>query len=144
MSTKVNKHRPTQTPKDAITTASAQDTVLADPKTERRFTREGWLSFANDFAKGSLERLIERKDHYLAAATETVSQAFGTELTTFQSSRLKQFELAKASVRALLRYEPGLRPVLKKGGFLTRDSRVVERKKYGKPKARRSFQFSKR
>ena len=46
--------------------------------------------------------------------------------------------------RALLRYEPGLRPVLKKGGFLTRDSRVVERKKYGKPKARKSFQFSKR
>ena len=41
-------------------------------------------------------------------------------------------------------YEPGLRPVLKQGGFLTRDSRVVERKKYGKAKARRSFQFSKR
>ena len=46
--------------------------------------------------------------------------------------------------RALLRYEPGLRAVLKKGGFLTRDSRTVERKKYGKPKARKSFQFSKR
>ena len=46
--------------------------------------------------------------------------------------------------RALLNYEPGLRGVLKKGGFLTRDSRVVERKKYGRAKARRSFQFSKR
>ena len=46
--------------------------------------------------------------------------------------------------RALLNYEPGLRPALKSGGFLTRDSRVVERKKYGKAKARRSFQFSKR
>ncbi|MEL6364568.1 MAG: 30S ribosomal protein S9 [Pseudomonadota bacterium] len=46
--------------------------------------------------------------------------------------------------RALTFYEPGLRPVLKKAGFLTRDSRVVERKKYGKAKARRSFQFSKR
>ena len=46
--------------------------------------------------------------------------------------------------RALTYYEPGLRPVLKKGGFLTRDSRAVERKKYGKAKARRSFQFSKR
>jgi small subunit ribosomal protein S9 len=46
--------------------------------------------------------------------------------------------------RALTYYEPGLRPVLKKAGFLTRDSRVVERKKYGKAKARRSFQFSKR
>ncbi|WP_223476784.1 30S ribosomal protein S9 [Oricola indica] len=46
--------------------------------------------------------------------------------------------------KALTYYEPELRTVLKKGGFLTRDSRVVERKKYGKAKARRSFQFSKR
>ncbi len=46
--------------------------------------------------------------------------------------------------KALTYYEPGLRPVLKSGGFLTRDSRVVERKKYGRAKARRSFQFSKR
>ena len=46
--------------------------------------------------------------------------------------------------KALTYYEPGLRPILKHGGFLTRDSRVVERKKYGKAKARRSFQFSKR
>lgn len=46
--------------------------------------------------------------------------------------------------KALTYYEPDLRSVLKSGGFLTRDSRVVERKKYGKRKARRSFQFSKR
>ena len=46
--------------------------------------------------------------------------------------------------KALTYYEPELRTVLKKGGFLTRDSRIVERKKYGKAKARRSFQFSKR
>lgn len=46
--------------------------------------------------------------------------------------------------RALTYFEPGLRGVLKQGGFMTRDSRVVERKKYGKRKARRSFQFSKR
>lgn len=46
--------------------------------------------------------------------------------------------------RALTYFEPALRPVLKKGGFLTRDARVVERKKYGRAKARRSFQFSKR
>lgn len=46
--------------------------------------------------------------------------------------------------KALTYYEPELRTILKKGGFLTRDSRVVERKKYGKAKARRSFQFSKR
>ena len=46
--------------------------------------------------------------------------------------------------KALTYYEPELRAVLKKGGFLTRDSRVVERKKFGKMKARRSYQFSKR
>ncbi len=46
--------------------------------------------------------------------------------------------------KALTSFEPGLRPALKQGGFLTRDARRVERKKYGKPKARRSFQFSKR
>jgi small subunit ribosomal protein S9 len=46
--------------------------------------------------------------------------------------------------KALTAFEPELRPALKKEGFLTRDPRVVERKKYGKKKARRSFQFSKR
>jgi|SRR5271170_4308614 small subunit ribosomal protein S9 len=46
--------------------------------------------------------------------------------------------------KALTNYEPELRPVLKKEGFLTRDARIVERKKYGHKKARRSFQFSKR
>ena len=46
--------------------------------------------------------------------------------------------------KALMSFEPDLRAPLKRGGFLTRDPRVVERKKYGKAKARRSFQFSKR
>jgi small subunit ribosomal protein S9 len=46
--------------------------------------------------------------------------------------------------KALTNFEPDLRSVLKKGGFLTRDSRSVERKKYGRAKARKSFQFSKR
>ena len=46
--------------------------------------------------------------------------------------------------KALTYYEPALRGPLKKEGFLTRDSRVVERKKFGRKKARRSFQFSKR
>ena len=46
--------------------------------------------------------------------------------------------------KALTYYEPSNRPALKAAGFLTRDSRVVERKKYGRRKARRSFQFSKR
>src|SRR5918997_374911 len=46
--------------------------------------------------------------------------------------------------QALTRYEPSLRSTVKRAGFLTRDPRVVERKKYGRAKARRSFQFSKR
>jgi len=46
--------------------------------------------------------------------------------------------------KALTQFEPDLRGILKRGGFLTRDPRVVERKKYGRAKARRSFQFSKR
>jgi len=46
--------------------------------------------------------------------------------------------------QALTKYEPALRSMVKAAGFLTRDSRVVERKKYGRAKARRSFQFSKR
>jgi len=46
--------------------------------------------------------------------------------------------------QALTRYEPALRTAVKRAGFLTRDPRVVERKKYGRAKARRSFQFSKR
>ena len=46
--------------------------------------------------------------------------------------------------KAMVFYEPNLRSPLKKAGFLTRDSRVVERKKYGRKKARRSYQFSKR
>ena len=46
--------------------------------------------------------------------------------------------------KALVDYEPDLHAILKKGGFLTRDARKVERKKYGQPKARKRFQFSKR
>ncbi len=46
--------------------------------------------------------------------------------------------------KALTAYDPPLRPALKKGGFMTRDPRTVERKKYGQPKARKKFQFSKR
>jgi small subunit ribosomal protein S9 len=46
--------------------------------------------------------------------------------------------------KALTNFEPDLRPALKREGFLTRDARVVERKKYGRKKARKSFQFSKR
>lgn len=52
--------------------------------------------------------------------------------------------LRLAISRAIARLDPDLRPLLRKKGFLTRDARIVERKKYGQPKARKRFQYSKR
>ncbi len=75
----------------------------------------------------------ERKDQYDVVCTVTGGGLSG------QAGAVRH-----GISKALIAFEPVLRPVLKKGGFLTRDSRVVERKKYGKAKARRSFQFSKR
>ena len=75
----------------------------------------------------------ERKDQYDVVCTVTGGGLSG------QAGAVRH-----GISKALTFFEPTLRPVLKKGGFLTRDSRVVERKKYGKAKARRSFQFSKR
>ncbi len=77
--------------------------------------------------------VTERKDQYDVICTVKGGGLFG------QAGAIKH-----GISRALTFYEPGLRPALKKEGFLTRDSRVVERKKYGRRKARRSFQFSKR
>ncbi len=92
------------------------------------------------FARPVLRMLIaqplevaERKDQYDIICTVTGGGLSG------QAGAVRH-----GLSRALTYYEPTLRPVLKKGGFLTRDARVVERKKYGKAKARRSFQFSKR
>lgn len=69
---------------------------------------------------------------------DTVAQVSGGGLSG-QAGAVKH-----GIAKALTFYEPALRSLLKKAGFLTRDPRVVERKKYGKRKARRSFQFSKR
>ncbi len=76
---------------------------------------------------------VDRKDQYDVVATVSGGGLSG------QAGAIRH-----GLSKALTHYEPDLRPVLKKGGFLTRDPRVVERKKYGKAKARRSFQFSKR
>lgn len=75
----------------------------------------------------------ERKDQYDVVCTVTGGGLSG------QAGAVRH-----GISKALTYYEPALRGVLKKGGFLTRDSRVVERKKYGRAKARKSFQFSKR
>jgi len=74
-----------------------------------------------------------------------VADQFGVMCTVKGGGLSGQAGAVKHGIsKALSGYDPELRPALKAAGFLTRDSRVVERKKYGKPKARRSFQFSKR
>ena len=92
------------------------------------------------FARPSLRLVInqpfdiaERRDQYDVEATVHGGGLSG------QAGAVKH-----GIAQALTRYEPALRTVVKQAGFLTRDSRVVERKKYGRAKARRSFQFSKR
>jgi len=77
--------------------------------------------------------IAERRDQYDVMATVVGGGLSG------QAGAVKH-----GIAQALTRYEPALRTVVKQAGFLTRDPRVVERKKYGRAKARRSFQFSKR
>ena len=96
--------------------------------------------FAAYFARPVLQMILkqplvaaERVDQYDIRATVTGGGLSG-----------QAGAVSHGLSKALTYYEPELRAVLKKGGFLTRDSRIVERKKYGKAKARRSFQFSKR
>lgn len=96
--------------------------------------------FRSYFARPVLQLIVEqpataaeRKDQYDVVATVAGGGLSG------QAGAVRH-----GISKALTYYEPELRAVLKKGGFLTRDSRVVERKKYGRAKARKSFQFSKR
>jgi small subunit ribosomal protein S9 len=96
--------------------------------------------FAEYFARPVLQMILQQP---LVAAARTGQ--FDIIATVAGGGLSGQAGAVRHGVsKALTYFEPGLRPVLKKGGFLTRDSRVVERKKYGKAKARRSFQFSKR
>ena len=74
----------------------------------------------------------------------TVGDFIATSFLRLKAIKIERNAPRHGISRALTNYEPELRPILKKAGFLTRDPRVVERKKYGKAKARRSFQFSKR
>ena len=92
------------------------------------------------FARPVLRMLLNQP--FVAAERE---QQFDVQCTVTGGGLSGQAGAVRHGIsRALVKFEPPLRGVLKKGGFLTRDSRVVERKKYGKAKARRSFQFSKR
>ena len=96
--------------------------------------------FKDYFARPVLQMILQQP----IVATERVDQ-FDIVATVAGGGLSGQAGAIRHGISlALTRYEPALRTVLKPGGFLTRDSRVVERKKYGRAKARRSFQFSKR
>jgi small subunit ribosomal protein S9 len=92
------------------------------------------------FARGVLQMVIGQ-----AFTVAGVAGEFDVMATVKGGGLSGQAGAVKHGIsQALTLYEPSLRPALKAAGYLTRDSRVVERKKYGKRKARRSFQFSKR
>jgi small subunit ribosomal protein S9 len=96
--------------------------------------------FAKYFARPVLQLIVKQP----IVAAERLDQ-YDVNVTVAGGGLSGQAGAVRHGIsKALTYFEPALRPVLKKGGFLTRDSRVVERKKYGKAKARRSFQFSKR
>lgn len=96
--------------------------------------------FAAYFARPVLQLIVKQP----IVATERTDQ-YDVVVTVAGGGLSGQAGAVRHGIsKALNFFEPSLRPVLKKGGFLTRDSRVVERKKYGKAKARKSFQFSKR
>lgn len=112
---------------------------------QKKNTREGKKAtkerdFSEYFARPVLQMVV--KQPLVATGRETqfdiVASVAGGGLSG-QAGALRH-----GISKALTYFEPELRGTLKAGGFLTRDSRVVERKKYGRAKARRSFQFSKR
>ena len=90
--------------------------------------------------------LLEDRNRVLFPLTVTGNQEkFNVTISVLGGGTTGQAGAVSHGIsRALTLYEPDLRAILKVAGFLTRDSRVVERKKYGRAKARRSFQFSKR
>lgn len=146
-----------------VVAASEEETVVAEPKIDelgRAYaTGKRKTAVARVWIKPGSGRIsVNGKDHteYFGRAVLQMiikqplvaaerNDQFDIVCTVAGSGPSGQAGAVRHGIaRALTFYEPALRSVLKKGGFLTRDSRVVERKKYGRKKARRSFQFSKR
>jgi small subunit ribosomal protein S9 len=99
-----------------------------------------FIDYSEYFARPVLQMIL-RQPFQVAG----VSDQFDVVATVAGGGLSGQAGAVKHGIsKALQLYDPALRPALKAAGFLTRDARVVERKKYGKRKARRSFQFSKR
>jgi small subunit ribosomal protein S9 len=137
------------------------------PAREKKIDAQG-RAYATGKRKNAIARVwvkrghgritVNGKDHAEYFARPVLQMMLRQPLVT--ANRADQFDIVATVVggglsgqagalrhglsKALTYYEPELRGILKKAGFLTRDSRIVERKKYGRAKARRSFQFSKR
>lgn len=95
------------------------------------------ISYLN---RESLEMMIKQP----LEVTETISSVDISVNVNGGGVRGQAGAIRHGISRALVKFDESNRPVLKKNGFLTRDSRMVERKKYGQPGARKKFQFSKR
>ena len=154
--------------KSAVSGTSAAETVAAAIAPRVAVRDKLGRSYATGKRKNAIARVwikpgsgkitINGKDQMQYIAREILRMMIAQPLEV--TDRLTQFDVdctvqgsglsgQAGAIRhglshALTHYEPALRPVLKPHGFLTRDSRVVERKKYGRAKARKSFQFSKR
>ena len=144
-------------------TQAVEETVIREPKIDAQGRAYATGKRKNAVARvwikpGKGEITINGRDQEVYFARPVLRMMIAQPLQI--ADRLGQFDVVvsvegsglsgqagavrHAIAKALTYYEPGLRTVLKPHGFLTRDPRVVERKKYGKAKARRSFQFSKR
>jgi small subunit ribosomal protein S9 len=151
----------------AATKAATQAAAPVAPKHERKVDAQG-RSYATGKRKDAIARVwIKPGSGKVTVNGRDVAQYFARPVLRMVVNqpfgivnRVGQFDVVATVVggglsgqagavrhgisKALTYYEPGLRGALKLEGFLTRDSRTVERKKYGRAKARRSFQFSKR
>jgi small subunit ribosomal protein S9 len=144
-------------------TAQAEEAIVREPKIDAQGRAYATGKRKNAIARvwvkpGNGKITINGRDQEVYFARPVLRMMIAQPLQV--ADRLSQFDvdvtvegsglsgqagaIRHGIARALTYYEPALRPVLKPHGFLTRDSRVVERKKYGRAKARRSFQFSKR
>jgi len=152
---------------DATVAAPAQPAAPTTPLREQQIDKQG-RAYATGRRKDAVARVwlkpgsgkitVNGRDQEVYFARPTlrlvISQVFGVAdrdgqydvVCTVKGGGLSgQAGAVKHGIaQAITRYEPALRAPVKAAGFLTRDSRAVERKKYGKAKARRSFQFSKR
>lgn len=132
----ISRARPVKSATKPPVTAATRSAEPAAPRAKR----EEYRNLQTYFARSVLQMIVLQP----FAAIDQLGQ-YDVMCTVTGGGLSGQAGAVRHGIsRALTYYDPGLRPALKAGGFLTRDDREVERKKYGRAKARRSFQFSKR